>query len=180
MLGNLLFYYDSVLFNYLFTLNFSSSLSIPDCVDRTVYCVNPPETIVGGSITVLENPKDSLYKSSSGCQPTRWFNSNDNVGGKGDLEIISEINGKFGTMACGKPKEIHVRTVDTKEEVTKESGPEIYDKFDIYTGFTCLNQQQVGHHYILFICHYNKIRCQKPRFYIPNNQAQITTNLLFY
>ena len=62
-------------------------------------------------------------------------------------------------MACGKPKEIHVRTVDTKEEVTKESGPEIYDKFDIYTGFTCLNQQQVGHHYILFICHYNKIRC---------------------
>ena len=124
-------------------------MSIPDCVDRTVYCVNPPEEIVGGSIAVLENPEDSLYTKSSGCQPTRWFNSNDNVGGKGDLEIISEINGKFGTMACGQPQGIKVRIVDTKQEVTKEGGPEKYDNFDIFTGFTCLNQNQVSHHHSL-------------------------------
>ena len=153
MLGNCLFTFLLIYHQFVnIYLHVFSSLSIPDCVDRAVYCVNPPKEIVGGSITVLENPEDSHYQKPGACSWTRWFNSNDNVGGKGDLEIISEINDKFGTMACGPypmAQNIKVRTVDTKQEVTKEGGPEKYEQFDKYNGFTCLNQQQVGH-YVLY------------------------------
>ena len=118
------------------------TLSIPDCVDRTVYCVNTPPYIDGGSILLDVNPSPFYKKPGADCQWTRWFNSNDNVGGKGDLEIISEINDKFGTMACGLPKDIRVRAVESKVVATKEGGPEKYSNFDKFNGFTCLNKEQ--------------------------------------
>ena len=118
------------------------TLSIPDCVDRTVYCVNTPPYIDGGSILLDVNPSPFYKKPGADCQWTRWFNSNDNVGGKGDLEIISEINDKFGTMACGLPKDIKVRAVESKVVATKEGGPEKYSNFDKFNGFTCLNKEQ--------------------------------------
>ena len=37
-------------------------LSIPDCVDRTVYCVNTPTSIYGGTIIIDENPSPYYKK----------------------------------------------------------------------------------------------------------------------
>ena len=88
------------------------------------------------------NEHQIVYFLLDQCQWTRWFNSNDNVGGKGDLELISEINGQYGTMACAKPDDIKVRVKETKVTVTKEGGPEKYQSFDKYSGFTCLNKDQ--------------------------------------
>ena len=116
-------------------------LSIPDCVDRTVYCVFPPASIAGGDITINQNPSPS-YKKQSQCNWGRWFNANDNVGGKGDFEIITEINGKFGTMACANPDDIKARVKETKQEVPKQGGPQVYSKYDKINGFTCLNKDQ--------------------------------------
>jgi hypothetical protein len=36
-----------------------------------------------------------------------------------------------------------VRTVETKTDATIENTPEIYAKFDKYSGFVCLNNQQL-------------------------------------
>ena len=45
-------------------------------------------------------------------------------------------------MACAKPDDIKVRIKETKVTVTKEGGPEKYQSFDKYSGFTCLNKDQ--------------------------------------
>ena len=45
-------------------------------------------------------------------------------------------------MACDKPDDIKVRIKETKITVTKEGGPEKYQSFDKYSGFTCLNKDQ--------------------------------------
>ena len=41
-----------------------SKISVPDCVDRTVYCVNPPSSITGGDIIIDENPSPYYKKKS--------------------------------------------------------------------------------------------------------------------
>ena len=41
-----------------------SKISVPDCVDRTVYCVNPPPSINGGDIIIDENPSPYYKKKS--------------------------------------------------------------------------------------------------------------------
>ena len=41
-----------------------SKISVPDCVDRTVYCVNPPASITGGDIIIDENPSPYYKKKS--------------------------------------------------------------------------------------------------------------------
>ena len=41
-----------------------ATLSVPDCVDRTVYCVNPPPYIFGGTISINENPSPYYKKKS--------------------------------------------------------------------------------------------------------------------
>ena len=41
-----------------------SKISVPDCVDRTVYCVNPPASITGGDINIDENPSPYYKKKS--------------------------------------------------------------------------------------------------------------------
>ena len=76
------------------------------------------------------------------CMWTRWFNTNDNVGAKGDAEYISEINGEFGIMACAEPSDIKARIVATKEEVPKVGGPEVYRKYENVNGFVCMNKDQ--------------------------------------
>jgi len=46
---------------------YCKNLIIPDCVDRTVYCSDPPsDPYVGGSVTVVDNPSP-YYKKAGGC-----------------------------------------------------------------------------------------------------------------
>ena len=39
-----------------------SNLTIPNCVDRTVYCSNPPDQYPQGSINVNQNPSLAYKK----------------------------------------------------------------------------------------------------------------------
>jgi hypothetical protein len=46
------------------------NLSIPDCVDRTVYCTNPPDSVPAESVTIINNPS-STYKRAPGFNFTK-------------------------------------------------------------------------------------------------------------
>ena len=47
------------------------NLTVPDCVDRTVYCSLPPDSTADTSVTVVNNPS-SRYKKSPGELPTAF------------------------------------------------------------------------------------------------------------
>ena len=116
---------------------------IPACVERTVYCVFPPSTIEGGQVTVEHNPGPYSTTIQGQCKWTRWFNTNDNVIGKGDYELISEVNKKHGIMACPEPLNIIARVVDTQEIVsTLDGGLQNFTTYDNVTGFICRNIDQ--------------------------------------
>jgi hypothetical protein len=55
---------------------------------------------------ILYSNPSPYYKKKDGCNWGRWFNSNTALSGKGDQELISEINQKYGTMACSTPHDI--------------------------------------------------------------------------
>jgi len=38
------------------TMMICQNMTIPDCVDRAVYCSNPPTSLSGGTVTVNKNP----------------------------------------------------------------------------------------------------------------------------
>ena len=48
------------------------NLTVPDCVDRTVYCSLPPDSTADTSVTVVNNPS-SHYKKSPGELPTAFY-----------------------------------------------------------------------------------------------------------
>ena len=116
-----------------------STLNIPDCEDRTVYCAFPPDYISGGDVIVNPNPSPN-YKKNDECRWTKWFNLG--KGSKGDSESIEELYSVFSWQVCPKPKDIRARIVSTKEMVTPD-GPQIYANYDTVSGFVCQDDGQL-------------------------------------
>ena len=75
-----------------------STLNIPDCEDRTVYCAFPPDYISGGNVIVNPNPSPN-YKKNDECRWTKWFNLG--KGSKGDSESIEELYSVFQRGSYG-------------------------------------------------------------------------------
>ena len=119
---------------------YCESLTIPACEDRTIYCTFPPENILGGEVSVENNPSPS-FKKNENCRWTKWFNVG--KGSKGDKEQILELFGLYSWQVCPKPRDMKVRIASSKEIVEKTGGVQIFDTFDTETGFVCKDSDQV-------------------------------------
>ncbi len=160
------------------------TLSVPDCEDRTVYCVSPPEMDPGGQMEVVNNPDGAYFARADGCRWTKWFNRGKDV--SGDAERLEELARDYTWQVCKEPSDIKVRRADTREEVTKDGGVQTYANFDTTVGFVCQDSQQIADpcydYEIQLCCPYQpvngttlKFSCNVENWYLDFNDAPFIT-----
>ena len=116
-------------------------ISVPECVDRTVYCLNPDVEIENGEMRVLENPSPNyMVGGPDVCSWSPWYNSDIGSNDFGDKEFISGLHQIHPKSTCPKPIQFQARSIlgQTPAELTGET----FIYYDTSKGFYCVNHQQ--------------------------------------